>query len=84
MKVTITSQPPGADVCLASDRILLGRTKLSWNTDRSTTPSRLLIRKRGYRGQEITVVPGRDPGKFVKLDNLGPDDMENIDNCQSK
>jgi serine/threonine-protein kinase len=83
-KVTITSQPSGADVCLASDRILLGRTKLSLSPDRFSSASKLLIRKRGYRGQEVSVGPGGDPSRHVKLDRLGPDDMENIDNCAQK
>jgi serine/threonine-protein kinase len=84
-KVTITSQPSGADVCLASNRELIGKTSLSLpvNGDRSR-PMRLLIRKRGYRGQEITISPDQELKKAIRLDKLGPDDMEDIENCQRR
>jgi len=36
VKVMIASEPAGADVCLARDRILLGRTKFDWKTERKS------------------------------------------------
>ena len=78
------SQPAGADVCLASDRALLGKTKLTWKTDRSPNPTKLLIRKPGFRGQEISVVPARDVSKAVTLNKLGPDDIDDTDNCEKR
>jgi eukaryotic-like serine/threonine-protein kinase len=84
VKVLITSDPPGADVCLKKDRILLGRTRFSWSVDKSSTEAKLLIRKRGYRGQEISVVPEREVKQLVTLDKLGPDDIDDIDNCQKR
>ncbi len=79
----ITSEPSGADVCLASTRALVGRTNLSFSANKGGRATQLLIRKRGYRGQEITVSADREPTK-VKLDKLGPDDMEDIDNCEKR
>jgi hypothetical protein len=84
VKVVITSDPPGADVCLKKDRILLGRTKFSWSVDKSVQEAKLLIRRRGYRGQEISVVPDREVKQLVTLDKLGPDDIDDIDNCQKR
>jgi eukaryotic-like serine/threonine-protein kinase len=84
VKVVITSEPSGADVCLKNDRVLLGRTRLSWIVDKSPHEAKLLIRKRGYRGQEISVVPDREVKEVVTLDKLGPDDIDNTDNCQRK
>jgi serine/threonine protein kinase len=84
VKVLITSEPPGADVCLKNDRILLGKTKFSWSTDKSPQEAKLLIRKRGYRGQEISVIPDRQVKQLVTLDKLGPDDIDDIDNCQKR
>ena len=71
-------------MCLASNRVYLGKTKLSWNADKGAVPTRLLVRKRGYRGQEISVIPDREVRQTVTLDRLGPDDIENIDNCEKR
>jgi eukaryotic-like serine/threonine-protein kinase len=84
VKVVIASSPTGADVCRADDRILIGRTKLTWNTERAAHPVKLLLRKRGYRGQDITVVPTRDAAREVTLDRLGPDDIDDVDNCKQE
>src|SRR5262249_21549020 len=56
-KVTlvIATEPPGADVCLAKDRVLIGKTKLEWTTEKSARRAHLLIRMPGYHGQELTV-----------------------------
>jgi tRNA A-37 threonylcarbamoyl transferase component Bud32 len=84
--VTITSKPSGADVCLASNGALIGKTQLTWSlsADRAAHVTHLLIRKRGYRGREITVSGDRDLKKMITLDKLGPDDMEDVDNCRAK
>jgi serine/threonine protein kinase len=82
VKVVITSDPPGADVCLSRDHRLIGRTKLEWNADRSTRSTRLLVRKRGYRGQAIVVDTDHDTQKVVTLNKLGPDDLDDTDNCE--
>ena len=84
VKVVITSEPSGADICLAKDHRLLGKTKLEWNTDKSSRPTRLLIRKRGFRGQEIAVDTDRDAQKQITLHKLGPDDLDDTDNCERR
>jgi serine/threonine-protein kinase len=84
IKVVITSEPEGADVCLARDHILIGRTKLEWSAEKSTRNVKLLLRKRGYRGQEVVVATDRDGKKQVTLAKLGPDDVDDIDNCERR
>ncbi|MEP6653182.1 MAG: protein kinase [Myxococcales bacterium] len=82
--IAIASDPPGADVCLARDRIRLGRTTFDWKAEKSSHAAKFLIRKRGYRGQEIEVAPDHDVKKRVKLDKLRPDDIDDVDNCEGK
>jgi serine/threonine-protein kinase len=82
--VMIASDPPGADVCLASDRVLLGRTSLDWSTPKSGATLKFLIRKSGYRGQEISVSADTDARKRVDLDKLGPDDIDDVTNCRAR
>ena len=84
VKVVITSQPPSADVCLASNRILLGKTRLEWTTDKSPRTVKLLVRKVGYRGQEIAVGLGADGKQQATLEKLGPDDIDDTVNCKRK
>jgi serine/threonine-protein kinase len=84
VKVVITSEPPGADVCLAKNRLWLGKTKFEWSTEKSTRAAKLLIRKHGYRGQELTVAADRDATKQVTLTRLGPDDLDDTDNCERR
>jgi serine/threonine-protein kinase len=84
IKVVISSEPAAADVCRADDRALLGKTRLIWNVERGPRPVKLLIRKRGYRGQEIAVVPTHDASRTVTLDRLGPDDIDDVDNCRGE
>jgi hypothetical protein len=84
VKVVITSEPSGADVCLSRNHLLVGKTKLEWNADRSSRPTKLLLRKRGYRGQEIAVDTDRDTQKAVTLHKLGPDDLDDTDNCEQR
>ena len=81
VKLVITSTPPGAEVCFATDRILLGKTRLEVNTKKSSSTARLLIRKAGFRGQEISIVADHDVKKAIKLEPLGPDDMASTENC---
>ena len=82
--MVIASEPSGADVCLAKNHVLLGKTKFEWNADRSARPTKLLLRKRGYRGQEISIAPDRDASKQVTLTKLGPDDLDDTDNCERR
>jgi hypothetical protein len=84
IKIAIASEPAGADVCLAKNHLLLGRTNFEWSADKSTRPAKLLLRKRGYRGQEITVAADRDVRRHVTLVKLGPDDLDDTDNCERK
>jgi serine/threonine-protein kinase len=83
VKVFISSDPPGADVCLAGNRVLLGKTKLEWTIDKGTKDLKLMVRKVGYRGQDITFVPDGDFAKRVELDRLGPDDIDDA-GCQPR
>jgi eukaryotic-like serine/threonine-protein kinase len=80
--VAITSIPPGADVCLAGSRTRIGRTDLDWKTERSSRPTRLLVRKEGYRGEEISFAPERDAKKRIVLHKLGADDLEDTEGCR--
>ncbi|HXU00217.1 MAG TPA: serine/threonine-protein kinase [Polyangia bacterium] len=84
VKVVITSDPAGADICLAKDHRLLGKTKLEWSADRSSRSTKLLVRKRGYRGQEISVETEHDAQKQITLHKLGPDDLDDTDNCERR
>jgi hypothetical protein len=84
VKVVITSEPPGADVCLAKNRLWLGKTKFEWSAEKSARTAKLLIRKHGYRGQELTVAADRDATKQVTLTRLGPDDLDDTDNCERR
>jgi eukaryotic-like serine/threonine-protein kinase len=81
VKLVISSTPPGADVCFASDHVVLGKTRLDVTTKRSTGTAKLLIRMTGYRGQDIPVVADRDIKKSVTLVPLGPDDISSTENC---
>jgi hypothetical protein len=83
-RIVINSDPPGADICLARDHRLLGKTRLDWVTERSTQPAKLLVRKRGYRGQEIAIDTENDKSKLVLLHKLGPDDLDDTDNCERR
>jgi hypothetical protein len=84
VKVVITSDPSGADVCLKKDRVLLGKTKFSWSTGKTPNQAKILSRKRGYPGQEIKVVPNREVKELITLDKLGPDDIDDTDNCEKR
>jgi tRNA A-37 threonylcarbamoyl transferase component Bud32 len=84
VKVVIASEPSQADVCLEKDRILLGRTRLDWKAEKRSGTEKLLIRKRGYRGETITVATDHDVKQQVNLSKLGPDDIDDIDTCQRK
>jgi len=84
VKVVITSEPSGADICLAKDHRLLGKTTLEWSADRTSRATKLLIRKRGFRGQEISVDTDRDTQKQITLHKLGPDDLDDTDNCERR
>jgi len=84
VRVAIVSDPPGADVCLAKDRILIGHTKLDWKIEKSSGTAKLLIRKRGYRGEDFTLKLEHDTNKAIKLDKLGPDDIDDIDTCEKR
>jgi serine/threonine-protein kinase len=80
--VSISSEPSGADVCLAATRTRIGKTQLDWRTERSPRNTKLLVRKEGYRGEEITVAPERDVKRRVVLRKLGSDDLEDTEPCQ--
>jgi hypothetical protein len=82
--VTISTEPAGADVCLVSDRVLLGKTSFDWAVERSPQTYKLLIRKTGYRGQELTVSADGDVRHRVALDKLGPDDIDDVVNCKPR
>jgi hypothetical protein len=84
VKVVIASEPPEADVCLEKDRILIGKTRLDWKAEKRSGTARLLIRKRGYRGETITVATDHDVKQQVSLTKLGPDDIDDIDTCQRR
>ena len=84
IKIAISSEPSGADVCLSKDHILLGKTNFEWSTDKSARTAKLLIRKRGYRGREIAITADRDGKKQVTLSQLGPDDLDDTDNCERR
>jgi serine/threonine-protein kinase len=84
VRVVIASEPPGADVCLAKDRKLLGRTKLDWKAEKRSGAEKVLIRKRGYRGDEINIDFAHDAKKAVTLTKLGPDDIDDTDTCEKR
>ena len=81
VKVEIVTDPPGADVCLARDGILLGKTKYEWSTEKSSRVAKLWVRKEGYRGQDVSVAPRHDTRKQVTLKRLGVDDLEDTEGC---
>jgi len=80
----ISSQPVAADVCLASNRVSLDKTRLEWSAERSPRAVKLLVRKIGYRGQEIAVTPNGDARRQITLEKLGPDDMDDTVSCEPK
>ncbi len=80
--VSIASDPRGADVCLAGLRRLMGKTRFDWTTERNTLPVRLLVRKQGYRGEEISVVPNSNGKRHVRLKRLGSDEVEDAEKCE--
>ena len=82
VKVVIASDPPGADVCLARDGILLGKTRYEWSTEKSSRVSKFWVRKEGYRGQEVLVAPQHDTRKQVVLKKIGADDLEDTEGCR--
>jgi serine/threonine-protein kinase len=84
VKIVIASQPAAADVCLASNRVSLGKTRLEWSTEKSPHAVKLLVRKVGYRGQELAVTLNADARRQVTLEKLGPDDMDDTVNCEPK
>ena len=78
VKIAITSTPPDADVCLARNDLLIGRTGFDWRPERSSRIAKLWVRKPGYRGQEIAVSLDRDSETHVDLTELGPDDIADV------
>jgi hypothetical protein len=81
VKVTITSTPSDADVCLARDNMLLGRTRYEWSPSRGSRVAKLWVRKSGYHGQQIVVSLDHDTKKHVELTRLGPDDIADLESC---
>jgi tRNA A-37 threonylcarbamoyl transferase component Bud32 len=82
VNLAIETIPSGADVCLASDMVLLGKTTLNWGVERSSRSFKLLIRKPEYRGQELTVSAEGDMKYQVVLDKLGRDDIDDVVVCK--
>jgi hypothetical protein len=64
--------------------MLLGKTALDWGIDRSDRTYKLLIRKTGYRGQELSVSADGDVKHRIVLDKLGPDDIDDVVNCKPR
>ena len=81
VKISITSTPPDADVCLARNDLLIGRTGFDWRPKTSSRIAKLWVRKPGYRGQEIAVSLDRDSETHVDLTELGPDDIADVESC---
>jgi hypothetical protein len=84
VQVDIVTTPAGADVCLVKDRVLLGKTPFRWNAEQSRENVKFLVRKTGYRGQEIAVSTEGDGMQRVDLDKLGPDDIDDVVNCRPR
>ena len=66
VSLRIESDPPGADVA-GPDGSSLGRTPLTTNLSRSTSPSTLIISKTGYAPSRQTITPDRDVAVLVNL-----------------
>jgi hypothetical protein len=83
VKVVIASDPPGAEVCLARDGILLGRTSYEWIAERSARAAKFRLWKEGYRAEEISIAPQHDTRKRVVLRKVGVDDIEDLESCHA-
>jgi serine/threonine-protein kinase len=80
-RVVIDSEPPGAEVCLAHDHRLLGRTSASVELPADAKKAVLFVRLPGYRVEKIKLKPGREDHRKVVLHPLGDDELEAPSPC---
>jgi serine/threonine-protein kinase len=77
----IDSDPTGAEVCLASDHVLLGNARVSVELPGDGGRVAFLVRHPGYRIERVSLRADRDQTQLVKLHPLGPDDLEAAAPC---
>jgi serine/threonine-protein kinase len=82
--IKVVTVPSGAEVCLSSDRLLMGKTTFDWSTAKSSREVKLLIRKPGYRGQALSVTPDADNMQRIELEKLGPDALDDNVACKPR
>ncbi|MDB4981054.1 MAG: hypothetical protein JWM82_1806 [Myxococcales bacterium] len=68
----------------AAQRIDVGPMIFDWTSEKSTRTVKFLLRMPGYRGQELSVSADGDTKQRVVLDKLGPDDIDDVQNCKPR
>jgi hypothetical protein len=66
--VSITSDPPGADVYRAFDGIRVGQTPLEQKLPRMEADAVLVLRKRGFRDARVEIRLNEDATREIKLE----------------
>jgi hypothetical protein len=82
VRVDVQTDPPGASVCLDSDRRLMGRTPHTFSLPRDGRRRTVLLQLPGFRLKEVTVKADRDLNRSVKLEPLGADELAPAAACQ--
>ncbi len=80
VRITITSNPPGAQICLKNDRRLIDTDGLELPRNRKKLS--FFVHLPGHRLEEIALGAERDQRKTVNLTRLGPDDLEADSPCR--
>lgn len=82
VRITIDSDPAGAEVCLASDRRRLGQTSTDVHVPGDGKRVTFFVRIPGYRLEEVRVRADKDQRQLVRLQPLGADDLEPASPCR--
>jgi Protein kinase domain len=80
--LTITTDPPGAAVCLPERPIRLGTTNATLKLRSTTRKQTLLLYRLGYRVQQIEVRGDQDSSRRVSLQRLAEDDLKELPPCR--
>jgi serine/threonine protein kinase len=70
VKVEVSSAPLGAEVLLAGDEEARGKTPLTLNLPRATTPTKLTVRAKGYQERTLDVTLDSDSRLLLTLTPL--------------
>ena len=82
ISITVTSTPPGAEVCRDGERRILGKTDGTFEVRVPGGKGRLMVYRRGFRSQPIKVTGEPNQKYAVKLRELSADDLIEDSPCR--